>query len=599
MNVLRWNRRGVRPRPSRSTVVVRASHPWTAARSVALALAVALPAALVVGVAGSADAAAGNQGTPSAPVTVFTEDFENGTGAQPILLPAYTGASPLDETYTADPAWDGAGTCDGYILSEQDPATPPTGSGCGGGWPSALTMAEALGSWSGGDATTNHALIGYTQDGNPGAGKVELQTDSPIPLSGPDRFLVVRSDAAAINCEASHPEFLFSVLAGSTAQPSFSAPIDPCDNPGGVDDGVDVGTYTGDQAILFGGTAAGIQLVNEQGSGTGNDAAIDNIQLLDATPQLDLTATTAGTPVGASANLTFTVTNTSELDAKDGWSFTANLPAGLTQVGQGFTTTCATATAAQGSGSGVIDVGGDLGAGKSSCTVTVQVTSIYGGKYTLCASQISNLVGLDAPGCASLTFVAPVFDARADAAQLTSPLLNIGPLAPAAYECETAPGAQSNSVVSAGLGIVGNLGALTTSASGSIAANGTRTAAAGAQTTGIDLLGGLITANEVATTAQAQQPLTSSGPGTVTTAGATTFTDLTVAGVAIAANPGPNSTINLPLVGSLVLNEQTSIAAGDGITVTALDLKLLTGTEVTISQSTAALLSATATCPAS
>jgi hypothetical protein len=78
------------------------------------------------------------------------------------------------------------------------------------------------------------------------------------------------------------------VLDGSTAQSTFSSPIAPCSNYADTIDGVRVGTYTGDQAVLFGGTAAGIQLVNEQGSGDGNDGAVDNIELLDATPQLDL-----------------------------------------------------------------------------------------------------------------------------------------------------------------------------------------------------------------------------------------------------------------------------------------------------------------------
>jgi len=48
-----------------------------------------------------------------------------------------------------------------------------------------------------------------------------------------------------------------------------------------------------------------------------------------------------------------------------------------------------------------------------------------------------------------------------------------------------------------------------------------------------------------------------------------------------------------------VLNQQTTVAGGDGITVNALDVTLLTGTRLTISTSTAALLSATATCPIS
>jgi hypothetical protein len=565
----------------------------------ATALAVALPAAMVL--AGPTPASANapdTAGSPNAPVSLFTENFENGVSNQVVSLDDYTGATPLNETYTADPAWLSFASCNGLILSEQDPAAQPPGTDCGGGyWALALAMGAALGSWEGADPSTNHVLVGYTA-GDPGPG-VELQTDTPIPLPSANRFLTVRANAAAQNCGSTHPLYVFSVLNGSTVLPAFSSAIDPCNGSQGNIDNTAVGTYTGNQAVLFPGTAAGIQLYNQQGSGGGNDGALDNIQLLDVTPQLDLSSTLGATPVGASANLTFTITNTTELDAKNGWSFTANLPTGLTAADNAYTTTCASATAAPGSAAGTINVGGNLSAGQASCTVTVHVTSIYGGSYQLCAAQITNAVGVNLPGCTTLTFTAPVFDARADSAQLTSLLLNLGPLVPSAYECVSVPGSTSDGALDAGLGAVGSLGALNTAASGTIAANGARTAAASSQTSNISLLGGLISADAVVTTAQARQPLTASGPGQVTLSGSTTFTNLRVAGAAIVADPGPNTTIGLPGVGAVILNEQTSVAGGDGITVTALDLTLLAGTHLTISQSTAALLSTIATCPVS
>ena len=576
---------------SRRPVAVRLSH---------AALAAATASTLVLAGAASASAnSPGDPGTPSAPVNLYTEGFENGAGAQPVLLTDYVGAAPLNETYTADPEWVTPAGCNGYILSQQAPATEPSSVNCGAQyyWTQALAFGSALGTWSGADPSTNHVLVDYTSN-NPGAGVV-LQTGTPIPLPAANRFLIVRADAAGQNCGSSHPRYAFSVLDGATASAAFSSPVDPCAHPGAVIQGTSVGTYTGDQAVLFGGTAAGIRLVNENGGGSGNDGAVDNIQLLDATPQLDLSATAGSVPVGASADLTFTVTNTSDLDAKDGWSFTASLPAGLTRADDTTTTTCATGTAVNSASAGAIDVAGDLTEDQASCTVTIHVTSLYGGTYRLCAGQISDSVGIDPPGCTALTFTGPVFDARAESALLTSPLVNLGPIAPAAYECVSTPGSDANGVAGAGIGVVGTLGALDTSASGAIAANGTRTAAANARTATISLLGGLITADEAVTTAQAVQPLTASGPGAVTTTGATVFTNLRVAGLTITANPGPNTTIGLPGVGSLTLNQQSTIAGGDGVTVTALHLTLLTGTQVTIGQSTAALLSPTATCPAS
>jgi hypothetical protein len=198
-----------------------------------------------------------------------------------------------------------------------------------------------------------------------------------------------------------------------------------------------------------------------------------------------------------------------------------------------------------------------------------------------------------------VTFTAPVFDARSHGVRLTSPLLDVGPLPRSAHSCTSLPGDDSHSVLNAGLGVVGDLGVLTTDASGTVGADGSRTAAAHAQATGTNLLGGLITADLVGTSAQARQPLTDTGPGGITATGATTLTNLRVAGAAVSADAAPNTTIALPLVGSLVVNQQTPVAGHKGVTVTALSLTLLTGVHLTVAQSTAALLTTTDPCPAS
>lgn len=565
-------------------------------RLLAAALAAAvLPLAAVAGATPAAANSPGHPGTPAAPVTVFTEDFEHGTDAGPLSITDYTGAGPIGETYSADPAWLSA--CNGYIVSEQAPATAPASYGCGSWWPDVKDLAAALGTWAGGDPQTNHAVTAYT-NADPGAGKTEVQTLEPIPLTASDRFLTFSVDVAAQNCFGAHPLLSFFLLDGTAALPTSTSPIDPCANPGTVEGNTDVGTYASNASVLFSGSSVGLRLVNDQASGNGNDFAFDNIRLLDATPQLDLSAPAGSVPVGAPARLTFTVTNTSELAAKDGWSFTAHLPAGLVRADQSTQTTCPSATAAPGTDADAVAVGGDLAAGQASCTVTIDVTSLAGGSYQVCAAQITDLVGIDPPGCASLSFTAPLFDARSNAAQLTSLLLDIAPIAPSAHSCTSAPGAQNETVLQAGLSTLGSLGVITTDASGTIAADGTRTAAADSQAAGVNLLGGLITADELGTSAQARVPIGATGPGTVTTQGATTFTNLRIAGLAIAANPRPNTGINLPLVGSVILNQQVPIAGGEGITVNALSITLLTGVKLTVDQSTAALLEPGDTCPA-
>ncbi|WP_217712104.1 choice-of-anchor P family protein [Kitasatospora sp. NA04385] len=569
---------------------------WRGRAASALLGVAALAAGSLAAIGPAAANAPGNPGTPSAPVTVFTEDFENGQGAAVTTLTDYTGAAPTAEQYTADPAWLTA--CNGLIVSAQGPAAPPPGVYCGSYWAANKQMAAALGSWAGGDATTNHSLTAYTS-ADPGAGRTELETVRPVPLSAENRFLTFSVDAAAQNCFASHPLLAFYLLDGATPRAAFSSPIDPCQDPGRVIGGTSVGTYTSNGSVLFSGDSAGIRLVNEQASGGGNDGAIDNIRLLDATPQLDQAFSPAQLPVGAPATLTFTVTNTAELAAKQGWSFTGRLPAGLVLDPGSATTDCGSGTAVADPGPGTVTVHGDLAAGQPSCTATVRLTSLTGGTYRVCTADVTARIGLDPPGCTSVTFTAPVFDARAHGVRLTTPLGGIGPLPASAHSCTPLPGEDDHAVLDAGLGAVGTLGVLTTDASGTVDTDGTRTASAHAQVTGINLLGGLITADLVGTSARARQPLTADGPGAVDTGGATTLVNLRVAGVAVSADAAPNTTIALPLVGSLVVNQRTPLAGGKGVRVTALSLTLLTGTRLTIAQSSAALLTTADACPAS
>ena len=99
--------------------------------------------------------------------------------------------------------------------------------------------------------------------------------------------------------------------------------------------------------------------------------------------------------------------------AKNGWSFTDNLPAGLVAsgpVGGSCTLTASSVT------SGSISATGNLAQGQTSCTVTVQVTSSTPGVYTNsgctdntgaaipnCTNNVPTIVGLYPPGSTSLT----------------------------------------------------------------------------------------------------------------------------------------------------------------------------------------------------
>ncbi|WP_447002168.1 choice-of-anchor P family protein [Saccharothrix isguenensis] len=535
--------------------------------------------------------AAAAPGVPQEPVVVFAEDFETGQDATSVLLTDYTGAPPIGQTYDADPAWLTA--CNGWLASRQQSATPPPGSGCSvGNWQSVKDMAAVLGQWSGGNLDTNHAVTAYTA-GNPGADKVQLRTEQPIPLTSSDRFLTFSVDAAEQNCFANHALFEFYLLDGATAVPTFTSPIEPCADATTVIAGTSVGTFTSDRPVLFGGSSLGLQLVNAQGSGTGNDAAFDNIRVLDVTPKLDVGYSAPPAQTGQTATLTFTVTNTTDLLVKDGWSFTANLPAGLTAIAQP-TTDCTDATAS--TAAGAVTATGALATGQVSCTITLVVTAAVPGTYTTCAGDLTARVGLDAPGCASIRFIAPVlvFDAHAHGGKLTAPLIGVGPLAPSDLNCTTQPDVNQDQLLGADLPGIGSLGVIDTEAIGVIDSDGERAATASARTAGVSLLGGLITADEIRATAVADED----GTGAVTTAGSVELVNLKVNGVPV-VNPAVDLAITIPLVATVVVNEQRSLAGGAGIAVNALRVRLLSGVELVISHARVTLTRPGAPCPAS
>jgi uncharacterized repeat protein (TIGR01451 family) len=365
--------------------------------SAGLAIAAACAGVMVVG-AQPVAGAPGTPGTPQAPVTVFTEDFENGQGATPIQLPSYVGAAPLNETYSADPSW--LINCNGWIASQLNPLTEPPGSQCGGTFEENRRLAGSLGQFAGTGAATNHALGWETAGVSPGANKVALQTNTPIPVPS-NRFLTIGLDAADGSCTGFHARFVLSLLDGSTAIPTFSVPVEPCANPQAIFGEDHVGTYVGDLAVPFAGTSLGIRLVNAEGNAFGNDAAIDRLRILDVTPQLDKSFGAATVPEHGNTTLTFTVTNTTELAAKNGWSFTDTLPAGLVANPASVSTNCPSGTVS--ATPGTVSVSGNLAAGQASCTASVQVSATGPGAYTNCAANITSAF-INPPGCASVHF---------------------------------------------------------------------------------------------------------------------------------------------------------------------------------------------------
>jgi Putative Ig domain/Bacterial Ig-like domain (group 3) len=357
----------------------------------------------------------------AAPTPVYTEGFENGDAGVSELLTSYQSATTAVGggvlTYTANPAWLTA--CNGEVVAGNGTDTSnPRDCTSGNDYGDVQGLAEALGTFeqangqsTPADVDDNHVVAAYTEN-NPGAGMIEFQTNSQIPLASADgEFLTFSVDVAASNCEDPGPEYQFSLVNSDGSTTPVGGTVDGC---GTSDTAPTVtGNYTSDGSVLFDSSSLGLQMVNQNGSGQGNDAAFDDIEVLNATPSLSLAlpaAPVAGTP----EPLTFTVTNTTDDAAKDGWGFTDSLPAGLTVAStQPDAANTCDMTADSGSladtagGSTVAVTGASLDASttQTSCTITVDVVAANPGSVTDTVPT-ANLTGLVGSPAVSATFLA-------------------------------------------------------------------------------------------------------------------------------------------------------------------------------------------------
>ncbi|UXN70279.1 hypothetical protein N8A98_03515 [Devosia neptuniae] len=152
-------------------------------------------------------------------------------------------------------------------------------------------------------------------------------------------------------------------------------------------------------------TSLTLRVNNANTTGGGNDFLMDDMVLLDVTPQLSKAFSPASLGVGGSSTLTFTITNAAELGAKNGWSFTDTLPAGLTVASADIATNCPSGVLTAPIGASAISLSGNLTAGLASCTATIPVTANTAGAYTNGASNITSSVGLNPPTTStSVTF---------------------------------------------------------------------------------------------------------------------------------------------------------------------------------------------------
>lgn len=384
-------------------------------------------------------AAPGSPGVPRAPATaVYLEDFQNQAATTGIRIGQYTGGAAANtSTYTTSPNWaPAADQCNGWLLRSTTPrnaAVTNIDSGCDPtAWSFLQGMATAIGLSRGEPLATaqqNQILSEYTNGGsNPGAG-VEFQTAKPITGTiVPGHFYQISAIYGASNCVSEgpglnrqDPSLSFNLIQNQTGSgpapgtgggtvTTLASGLNPCTNPSAQV--ITTAGHTFHVAKLnsagfrmpAGVTSLGIQLFNAAGSFRGNDSGFDDPQIVDATPQLDKIFSPTTLPAGASTTLTFTVTNTDELAAKDGWSFTDTLPTGLAFSGAPVTDCPAGVAIIDGAR---ISGSGNLNAGTVSCSFTVPVTSLAEGSFTNGPTNIGPIDGLLMPGDTTVVFTTP------------------------------------------------------------------------------------------------------------------------------------------------------------------------------------------------
>ena len=167
-----------------------------------------------------------------------------------------------------------------------------------------------------------------------------------------------------------------------------------------------VGKVYSSHAYLFSGTRLGMQIINAEASGTGNDVALDDISLLDMTPRLALAFETPEINPGQTSPLRLTVVNSADRAEKDGWGYTIVLPAGLELADDpGFENFC-TDRGSSGFTPGAtrFTIKGLLSEKSPNCSATVQVkATTRGSKAIAPGTGVTSLIGLHPTAPATLT----------------------------------------------------------------------------------------------------------------------------------------------------------------------------------------------------
>ncbi|MCI9887115.1 LPXTG cell wall anchor domain-containing protein [Micrococcales bacterium 31B] len=318
----------------------------------------------------------------------------------------------------------------------------------------------------------NNALAHLTFGADAAAGETLLLGSNETGVKVTEgHYYALQVDYAAY-CDASAPRIelwldgkrvseaidICAVQGGATASATYAshAELNPADHAelvSAAGDGADAYNDRGvtvvrltSQVVVSAADAMRVEVRNANTASVGNEGAIDNVQLVDVTPSVSAKFANPTMVAGASTTLTYDIANSVDNAAKEGWSFTHTLPAGLVVADpNGASVTCVDpgqrATTASDSisvtatpGSGTVTVSGDLSAATATCSVSVAVTAATAGTYALAADDLTGDV-VNAVEASSLEVTA-------------APTTEEAPTSPAASATETpateTPTAQPN-----------------------------------------------------------------------------------------------------------------------------------------------------------
>jgi len=365
-----------------------------------------------------AAAVPGQPGVPSDGTVVFRENFSEAVGVDPTDLRDYVGTDGM--TYSADTDWlPGSQACNGWIMNRLSSLPAFTDSdGCdrGSAWMVLGNLAAALGEAQGmteAQADRNKVLTAYTNSssGNQNPG-IAIKNNSQIQVED-GHFYAASAMFAASYCwfpQAQHPAFQFILIADGTER-VIATGLDPCTGGDvyGAEGDITVDELFSDAYLVHDRDRPfGFEISNQTANGNGNDVALDIPTIIDVTPQLDKSFTPETAPIGGTARLSFTITNTIDLKMKQGWSFVDTLSAGLIVADQpNLVSTCPSTVVNAPAGNSAIEVvTGTIAAGQVSCTISIDVTSTSSDPRTFwnCAANFTELNGMEIPECATVEF---------------------------------------------------------------------------------------------------------------------------------------------------------------------------------------------------